>query len=405
MARSFNGTSDNIRVDGAVVIGGSSFSTFSLAFWVNAATPASQRGIYSEGNSGSAGSNFWWVFANTNGKIHWTINNTSGTNVLTQDSNTSVFDSTWHHCGFTMDASGNWVMYIGGASDKSGAAVNGACTPNRAAIGELVRSGTGNFFSGSIAHLATWTRTLTAGEMASLAAGLPPTHIGALHYWPLWGKDSPEPDLGTGTHTTGTVTGTTVPTTNPPVGPYLIRPVWSTHKQTAVTTNKSDSDTGTLSSSVITAGPATDKSDTDTLFTGDFNSLAPAVSSSDAFTAAAAVSGVALSSTDSGALTSSTAIAQQGTTPSDVEAFTFSETVSVAATLSSTDELFHAEDQGAIRNPNVIQDSDFLTMSEAGTNASGGIGQAIRGVVLAFDDDALTAVPTWTRLDDPKGTS
>jgi hypothetical protein len=104
-------------------------------------------------------------------------------------------------------------LYVDGAADSSGTRTalsnSNSQTFNTTNIGVLVRNTTSNFYSGTISEVATWTRTLSQGEVTSLASGLPASHLAPAHYWPLWGVDSPEPDIGTAAHTTGTLTGTT----------------------------------------------------------------------------------------------------------------------------------------------------------------------------------------------------
>lgn len=203
MARSFNGTSDLIAVDGAVLNPTFSTSTFTVAGWLNGAAQQN-KALYSEGRAATAA---FFYLATQNG----TPNNkflcaTSSGAFAT--STAVICDSTWHHVAVTFDGSGNWVMYVDGVSDKTGHTVFGNLSLDRATLGALRRSTTGNWFAGGLAHWATWTRTLAAQEIVSLHNGMLPSLLGPTHYWPLWGADSPEPDLGNGTHGAGTLTGT-----------------------------------------------------------------------------------------------------------------------------------------------------------------------------------------------------
>jgi len=75
-----------------------------------------------------------------------------------------------------------------------------------------------NYYSGAIAHFASYNIALTANGVGSLVNGMPASHFVPLHYWPLWG-DSPEADVGRGwtlldgpipgPRTPGILTGTT----------------------------------------------------------------------------------------------------------------------------------------------------------------------------------------------------
>lgn len=211
MARSFNGTSDLIAMNGAATW--KNTVAYSVALWVSANTAATELVCYSEGVSTSA-NGFIELFtqAVSTQKMGVRLRNTSAT-VLSFGSTATVFDNTPHHFTYTQDASGNYAAYVDGAPDASGTfSTANPPTCNRNTVGAFVRNGTGQFFPGIVWDVAKWSRQIAAGEAASLGAGLPASHINPDHYWPLWGADSPEPDIGGGTHTAGTLTGTTAAT-------------------------------------------------------------------------------------------------------------------------------------------------------------------------------------------------
>ena len=200
MARSFNGTSDNIAADAAAIWNAN--AAYSAAMWLNgpqqSATP-SEREFFAE--AVSSGHNP--VFALRNGtlgsskKAAIISRNAAGVGLIaTTNTTADVLDSTWHHLGYTQDASGNWQLYVDGATDISGSFSPTTTSPNLFTMGCLRWNGTLDFFNGSMAHVAKWSRQLSAKEMASLATGMLPSHLAPDHYWPLWGVDSPEPDLG-----------------------------------------------------------------------------------------------------------------------------------------------------------------------------------------------------------------
>jgi hypothetical protein len=208
MARSFNGTSDLIKATGGASYGGTR-SAYSIALWVSGTSQTSKAFQVDAHNSNKG---FCFLGTDTTGgtKCRVSISDSStGSTLLDSTSTAVILDSSWHHVCFTLDASGNWVLYIDGASDHSGGPLTSdTVSESWAAFGLLARDTNSAFFAGTLAQAANWTRVLAASEVAELANGLLPSHLGPAHYWPLWGVDSPEPDIGTGTHATGTLTGT-----------------------------------------------------------------------------------------------------------------------------------------------------------------------------------------------------
>lgn len=200
MARSFNGTSDRIRADGAHLFGGAG-AAYSVSLWLKVPALASSGStdfvIYSEANTGSTNNLFalMSLAATSLTDVRLFIKNSAQTAV--DNVSGTAFDNTWHQIGYAQNASGSFARYLDGVSTNTGSYA-GIATTNDVCFGALVRTTTTNFFPGALAHVATWNRQLAAQEMASLGAGLLPSHLGPNHYWPLWGVDSPEPDIGTG---------------------------------------------------------------------------------------------------------------------------------------------------------------------------------------------------------------
>lgn len=221
MARSFNGTSDYIAADAAHITNAG--VEFSIAFWVNAALVNGQE-LYGEGNSGAAGP-FFQIQCNSTGRI--VISVRSGTGGASDQGTTSavVFNSVWRHVCVTQNAANGLGIYIDGSLDKGfgRTALSNAAgqTFNTATWGALRRNTTAGFYGGLLAHGATWSRVLSAQEVAALANGQLPPALGPAHYWPLWGVDSPEPDL-VSAGTDGTLTGTSQAAGGPPVGLSLL---------------------------------------------------------------------------------------------------------------------------------------------------------------------------------------
>jgi hypothetical protein len=199
MARAFNGTSDLIAVSALAMTTNTNLVT--LAAWIKTTvTP----GAIICSDTGTARFAQFKISANKLQLIMF-----QGGTARTWVSVASVTDGTWHHVAGVYNGTTGF-LYIDGALDTSSAltATNNGSGLNWR-IGAQLPGVTQQFFAGSIAHPIIVSRALTAGEVKSVATGLLPSHLAPDHYWPLWGTDSPEPDVGNATHAAGALTGTT----------------------------------------------------------------------------------------------------------------------------------------------------------------------------------------------------
>lgn len=228
MPRSFNGTSDLIHVDSAHLTNGA--TAFSIAGWVKSAATAFAM-IYAETEPPSAGPLFFFSLSGssphtTGAQLEIEARSLSTGGVDEFQNTATVADSTWHHVAVTQNASSLMTLYADGIADgtKTRTSLSNFNSQSfrAATIGAQTRSSTTNFFPGLVAHLASWTRQLSAREVLSLASGLLPPALGPAHYWPLWGVDSPEPDL-VSVGTDGTLTGTAKGAGGPRVGLSMLR--------------------------------------------------------------------------------------------------------------------------------------------------------------------------------------
>lgn len=213
MSRKFNSTTDSIAANAAAP-NLSGQQAFSIAFWVNASiAQSSALNPLSIANSGAAGP-FFQFQGTAGGKLMITARSSTSGSTDSTTSTATTFDSTWHHIGVTQPSgSSTLTIYVDGVSDhtfaRTGLSNNTTQTFNTLTFGALQRTGSpAQLYGGIDAEIAIWSRTLAATEMSSLFAGVSPLLLGANHFWPLFGSDSPEPDIGTGTHTTGTLAGT-----------------------------------------------------------------------------------------------------------------------------------------------------------------------------------------------------
>jgi hypothetical protein len=211
VARAFNGTSDLIAVSTLAMAASTNLVT--LAAWIKT-TGATGAIICSD-----TGTTRFAQFNVASGKLQLVLFQSGTARIWT--SGASVNDGIWHHVVGVYDGTTGF-LYIDGVLDTSTALpATNVNTGLNWRIGAQLPGVTQHFFAGSIAHPIIVSRALTAGEVKSVATGLLPSHLAPDHYWPLWGTDSPEPDVGNATHAAGALTGTTA-AHDPGVGVNLL---------------------------------------------------------------------------------------------------------------------------------------------------------------------------------------
>lgn len=223
MARNFNGTTDLIAADAAAAsLFPADASPLTLAIWLKGALGAT-KSFLSIGRSTTANAAIVLTTASgPTGAIRLVITDNTNTTRLNVSGTAVIQDSTWHHACLTLDTSRLVKFYADGILDVSTSYTSGGTyTMGRVGIGCQRRSTNIQFFPGALAEVAAWTRILSSREVASLASGLPANFLAPNNYWPLWGNDSPEPDLGISTHVTGVLTGTVKDISGPPIYPKL----------------------------------------------------------------------------------------------------------------------------------------------------------------------------------------
>ncbi len=129
--------------------------------------------------------------------ILFVINNGAGN--VSATGTTSIVAGQWFHCAGTYDGSDVRVYLNGIEEDSTSGSGNMVSSTVPVTIGAgSGGSGTENPFDGEIGHCAIWDAALSAGEIASLAAGISPRKIrgGASlqFYGPLNGQ-TPEYDV------------------------------------------------------------------------------------------------------------------------------------------------------------------------------------------------------------------
>lgn len=211
MARLFNGTSD--RATAAVALAG--FSVLSLSFWmwVDAFSGASRDSI-TYGSPTSSGAGFLIEPFDTQPLV---VGMFKPGAVWADNLATPPSAAAWHHYLYVGDRTGptNTLYVDGSLKTLTTFAHQGSGYGNYASAGSTtLELGTYNatqFFSGRLAEVVIWGGvTLGLAAAKALAAGASPlsVHPGSVSaYYPLFGKDSPEPDYS-GKQANATLTGT-----------------------------------------------------------------------------------------------------------------------------------------------------------------------------------------------------
>lgn len=216
MARSFNGTSD--LIDTASLPSGDTSSIIWVGAWIR--TTDSSGAIISRDNGTGSGRVIQLKVAS--GKINLVMFASGGSPVRSLTGAVTVNDGNWHHVIGGYDGS---VMriYIDGAADGTLTTSVGTNLASKGLRFAAHVSGvTQDFLSGTIAEAFLRYSAITLQEAKALFNGLPVSHLNPDHYWPLWGNDSPEPDIGKATRVSGTLTGTSKASGGPRVIPDLL---------------------------------------------------------------------------------------------------------------------------------------------------------------------------------------
>lgn len=217
MARSFNGSTDLIDCGSSAVL---IPPAITISCWVNpTGYPSSYAGIVCNDNGTAS---IVQTFLKADGTLAMYVGSVhydgGGVHTLSL--------GTWYNviCVYS-NSIGFLTGYVNGSFDGS-VATSGALG---AGTGDLQFGceslGPSRKLNGLLADVGIWSTGLGAGEIAALAAGARPHRVrrgSLIGYWPLNGTSSPEPDLS-GNAFNGTLTGTSLAASGPPVAMFTPR--------------------------------------------------------------------------------------------------------------------------------------------------------------------------------------
>lgn len=201
MARNFTSGDDVTVSDG--IVGG---VPLTVACWFSTTTNA----IQDLAACVKASTQYFWIGLNNNfGGSEVRARHRSGGTTTEAETTTGIArDGSWEHaCGVFASTTDRRAFLNGGSKGTNTDSVSDVAPTSFTAGDAPPFAG----LAGRIAEIGIWDIALSDAEVALLAAGISPTRIQAANlvgYWPLWGADSPEPDLS-GDGANLTVTGAT----------------------------------------------------------------------------------------------------------------------------------------------------------------------------------------------------
>jgi hypothetical protein len=186
MARSLNGSTQYASVS-SWSLGGSGDVTMSIWAW---ATSWNQTGVLFD-HQPSFGD---WDFFFENPPANLTLSGGNNSS-LVKYASSNLSGSTWYHLAATIVGT-TGTIYVNGAQAATGTVVATTGSTNTLNVG---RYNNFYYFTGQLAEPAVWNVGLSANEMLALGTGkavpwrIRPASLTG--YWPLFGLQSPEPDL------------------------------------------------------------------------------------------------------------------------------------------------------------------------------------------------------------------
>lgn len=200
-SRLFNGTNESLGSGTAIV----SDYPLTVSAWFRADQLATTKGdemaIFSINHTSDTLEFFNFRIDDSNSQNRLQIvavNDAQSENALTTNEITA---NTWHHAFGVWASSTSRTVILDGDVSSKGTNTNTVDFPtlNNTNIGKLAAPGDNfDFFDGRIAEIPAWDVSLADNEATSLSNGVSLYRIrpvDLIHHWPLYGRNSPEPDF------------------------------------------------------------------------------------------------------------------------------------------------------------------------------------------------------------------
>jgi len=197
MSRTFNGSTDFLRVFPASQLVSAIPFSVSAMFKPRIALPLTDQMIWQQGNS--PGSFRWRLLLEGStpadrGKLRWVATqNLSNTNAQTTG---TITGGVWQHAAGVEITTSSRKVYLNGTDIGTNAVLKDplASAHDRMAIGADGEAPVGDFWDGDLGHVAIWSAALSDQEVLSLSNGASPLNIqrdALIAYYPINGP-SPE---------------------------------------------------------------------------------------------------------------------------------------------------------------------------------------------------------------------
>lgn len=194
MARSFDGSNDDLSVASAVV----SAYPFTMACWFNANNFTADQGLMSLYDSATDNTNNHRLnLEATTGKVVARTVNSAGT-LGAAVTTAGASSGTWlHACGVWASATSR-TAYVNGGSANTNATNLTPGALNATGLGAFLDTVPDRYFNGALMEVAIWNVALGSAEVAVIGSNaICPLLVrpeALVAYWPLIGGLSPEPD-------------------------------------------------------------------------------------------------------------------------------------------------------------------------------------------------------------------
>jgi len=165
-ALDFDGSNDYASAPDMGITEGKNYT---VSFWANIGTGATNPAAYSEGTPADWSNNLFIIYYGDSGssdgiRVWYRDSGGTGGSIITYSS--SVADSSWHHVVLTQSAANNRKLYLDGVEVENDTTSRNVLSVSSSSIGAAnSNGGYAQFFDGKIDNMKLYNRALSAGEV------------------------------------------------------------------------------------------------------------------------------------------------------------------------------------------------------------------------------------------------
>ncbi len=189
---------------------------FTMSAWAVTTTTTGERCIVQIENSGNTTDRHNMVISGTGA---FTVSGNSSTN-NNSFLNSVVTTGAWHHYAAVHSSASSRYIWFNGTRGTQGTTSITSSGLNSTSIGMERDSTPAAAWDGQIAEVAIWNVALADNEVVALSKRVSPLRVrrdALVHYWPIWGLDSPEIPAVRGSFTVALNGGTPARANHAPV--------------------------------------------------------------------------------------------------------------------------------------------------------------------------------------------